>query len=370
MADDSYNSGFSLPKSGGLTGTSSPASRRNKVQCASLLHEQRDHLDEELFRGLLLATGETGPTLPRASLRQYLQSQGLLLEDDQRLRHIRDKLSEESSSSTEDLQAKDVNLLGTSDALVTNVVLRAIHKRLIIPDFPAFQAIIREMYQECLANTSGKNADYIPQLARVDPNQFGVAVCTIDGQRFAVGDVDVPFCIQSCSKVVTYAIVQSQHGAAKVHQHVGVEPSGQPFDQIVLDARGKLADLRTKRALIQQGQVDKANRIQVRPAIPHNPCINAGAIMCASLVLPEASADERFDHVMGVWKKLCGCNPNSKSLRTPTFATSTYLSERSTADRNFCLAYMVRTYVRTMRVASFRRVFFSRWSLNCSCVSL
>ena len=64
--------------------------------------------------------------------------------------------------------------------------------------------------------------------------------------------------------------------------------------------------------------------------------------MCASLVHPEKSEDVRFDHVMNVWKDLCGYHPKSQTLRCPTFANSTYLSERASADRNFCLAYMMR----------------------------
>jgi len=77
----------------------------------------------------------------------------------------------------------------------------------------------------------------------VNPNQFGVAVCTIDGQRYSIGDVGVPFCVQSCSKVITYAIAQTLNGPDEVHQHVGVEPSGRAFNQMCLDERNRNADI-------------------------------------------------------------------------------------------------------------------------------
>jgi glutaminase len=209
----------------------------------------------------------------------------------------------------------------------------------------------------------------IPQLAKVNPEFFGVAVCTIDGQRFSVGDVQVPFCVQSCSKVVTYAIAQSLHGPNKVHQHVGVEPSGRAFNQMCLDERNHDADIYTIRQLKKAGKHVEASKINARPAIPHNPCINAGAIMCASLVLPEAKEDVRFDFVMGIWRDLCGYHPKSQTLRSPTFANSTYLSERASADRNFCLGYMMReegAFPNGTNILKTLESYFMYCSIECS----
>lgn len=69
----------------------------------------------------------------------------------------------------------------------------------------------------------------------MNPNFWGVSVCTIDGQRFSVGDVNVPFTLQSCSKPLTYAIALHLLGADVVHKYVGQEPSGRNFNELVLD---------------------------------------------------------------------------------------------------------------------------------------
>lgn len=69
----------------------------------------------------------------------------------------------------------------------------------------------------------------------MNPNYWGVSICTIDGQRFAIGDVNVPFTLQSCSKPLTYAIALHLLGADVVHKYVGQEPSGRNFNELVLD---------------------------------------------------------------------------------------------------------------------------------------
>jgi glutaminase len=82
-----------------------------------------------------------------------------------------------------------------------------------------------------------------------------------------------------------------------------------------------------------EGGVDAHGNATTK-SIPHNPCINAGAIMCASLVKAEETEDARFDYVIGVWEKLAG-------RHTVGFQNGTYMGERATADRNFCLGYMM-----------------------------
>ena len=81
----------------------------------------------------------------------------------------------------------------------------------------------------------GSPADYIPELGKVDPSLFGIAIATVDGQIYAVGDTDVPFTIQSVSKPFMYGYALQHYGRPAVLKQVGVEPTGEAFNSILLD---------------------------------------------------------------------------------------------------------------------------------------
>ncbi|XP_045116671.1 uncharacterized protein LOC123507656 isoform X1 [Portunus trituberculatus] len=187
------------------------------------------------------------------------------------------------------------------------IVVKAFSANFVIPDFQGFCKQMEEIYNKCYANHSGKPAQYIPQLARYDSKSWGMAICTVDGQRFSLGDVEVPFTIQSCSKPLTYATGLAVNGCDYMHNYVGMEPSGRYFNELVLDYSNK----------------------------PHNPMINSGAIMTAAIIKPELSAADRFDYMFKVYKRLAG----EEYLG---FNNSVFLSERECADRNFALAYFMR----------------------------
>ncbi len=179
--------------------------------------------------------------------------------------------------------------------------------QLVIPEFEAFSKEINTIYQDVKKNKGGKVADYIPQLKRVLPENFGVSICTIDGQIHNIGDSEKYFSIQSTSKTLNYCLALEEFGQNTVHKHVGREPSGHGFNEITLDPKKR----------------------------PHNPFINAGAIMTSSMVKPSYQPAERFDYVLDMWKRAAG------GIQ-PTFNNAVYLSERATADRNFALAYFMR----------------------------
>src|ERR1700709_383817 len=84
--------------------------------------------------------------------------------------------------------------------------------------------------------TSGALADYIPQLAEVDPDQFGIPLASTDGHVYGVGDCDTQFTIQSISKAFVYALALTDLGVEGVIERVGVEPSGEAFNAIKLEA--------------------------------------------------------------------------------------------------------------------------------------
>jgi glutaminase len=189
----------------------------------------------------------------------------------------------------------------------SGVVSRAIAEELVIPDFPAFVEDISGIYNALETERGGAVADYIPQLGRVNPEQLAISVCTVDGQRFSVGDSRVSFCVQSVCKPINYCLALEEHGAEAVHRHVGCEPSGVRFNELSLNEKG----------------------------LPHNPMVNSGAIMCSSVIRPKSHMADRFDFVAGVWKKLAAGGRIG-------FINAVYLSERESADRNFALGYFMR----------------------------
>jgi len=187
------------------------------------------------------------------------------------------------------------------------IVKRSLNGQNILPDFQGFTKEIDEIFQKIKSNREGKVASYIPQLANVNPELFGVSICTVDGQQFSCGDHAKKFSIQSTHKPINYAIAIEELGLDLVHKHVGKEPSGASFNALTLNPSG----------------------------LPHNPLINSGAIMMASLILRDHNAADKYDCILDVYKKLVGSH-------RPSFNNAVYLSERDTADRNFALSYFMR----------------------------
>jgi glutaminase len=194
-----------------------------------------------------------------------------------------------------------------------NLVLlsQIIRNDVIIPDWPGFTKEVRTIFNACKDNRDGNVASYIPQLARYHPDLWGVSICTIDGQRFSLGDVNEPFTIQSCSKPFTYAICLSELGNDVVNKYIGQEPSGRNFNDLCLDPTNR----------------------------PHNPMLNAGAIMSSALILekinPQLGLADKYDFLLNYMKQLAGGEGIG-------FNNSVFLSERESADRNFAMAYYMR----------------------------
>jgi glutaminase len=191
----------------------------------------------------------------------------------------------------------------------SSLIRQAIRGEMIIPEFRQFSRDIRHIFERTTNNHSGQVATYIPQLGRVNPEFFGLSICTVDGQQLGVGDYRQHFSVQSVCKPISYCIALEEHGENKVHEHIGREPSGIGFNGLVLNERG----------------------------LPHNPMINAGAIMACSLIKPHFKMADRFDYVLDIWTRLSGNIP-------ARFNNAVYLSERESADRNFALGYFMREH--------------------------
>ena len=164
---------------------------------------------------------------------------------------------------------------------------------------------LRDIYEQCLPAVDGSVADYIPELAVVDPEAFGVAVATSSGQLSTHGDVDREFTIQSISKAFNYCLALELLGREEVLRHVGAEPSGDAFNAIVFDPL-------TER--------------------PFNPMVNAGAITVCGL-LRRALGDEALPFVLDRFSRAAG--------RSLQISEAVYRSEAATGHRNRAIGHLL-----------------------------
>ncbi|XP_024937284.1 glutaminase liver isoform, mitochondrial isoform X3 [Cephus cinctus] len=261
------------------------------------------------------------------------------LSDNLKKEHLKTGGHESISHETQKLDREQFRRI-----ISPNIVLisRAFRHQFIIPDWAGFTKHIEDFYWTCKSNTEGKVASYIPQLARMNPEYWGVSVCTIDGQRFSIGDTSIPFTMQSCSKPLTYAIALERLGQETVHQYVGQEPSGRNFNELVLDYNKK----------------------------PHNPMINAGAILISSLlktlIKPEMTLAEKFDYIMNYFKRLAG----GEYLG---FNNAVFLSEREAADRNYALGFYMREHKCYPEKTNLREImdfYFQCCAMEANCESM
>uniref|UniRef100_A0A8I5ZSS2 glutaminase n=1 Tax=Rattus norvegicus TaxID=10116 RepID=A0A8I5ZSS2_RAT len=189
----------------------------------------------------------------------------------------------------------------------SNIVLltQAFRKKFVIPDFEEFTGHVDRIFEDAKELTGGKVAAYIPHLAKSNPDLWGVSLCTVDGQRHSVGHTKIPFCLQSCVKPLTYAISVSTLGTDYVHKFVGKEPSGLRYNKLSLNEEG----------------------------IPHNPMVNAGAIVVSSLI--KVSAILTFRQVLQYLNKMAG-------NEFMGFSNATFQSEKETGDRNYAIGYYLK----------------------------
>ncbi len=165
--------------------------------------------------------------------------------------------------------------------------------------------VLREIHAKYADNMDGKVADYIPELAKADPHWFGISLATADGQMFDVGDCKQLFTIQSISKPLVYGLALEDHGLDYVLKKVGVEPTGEAFNAIVLD--------------------EVSNR-------PFNPMVNAGAIATADLIKGK-DYPERVSRMLGMFSRYCG--------REVYVDNTVFMSERVTGHRNRAIGHLM-----------------------------
>ena len=170
------------------------------------------------------------------------------------------------------------------------------------------QAVLDAVHARCRPLSSGRNADYIPALEAADPEHFGIAVVSVDGELYEVGDAHVPFAIMSIAKAFTVARLIEQRGPRLVRERIGVEPTGLPFNAL-LDER------------LAAGR-------------PINPMVNAGAIAAISFL----DEEDRWARLLGFYRRLAGAD---LEVQGEVFA-----SVRTSNHRNRGLAQLLKSHGR------------------------
>ena len=181
----------------------------------------------------------------------------------------------------------------------------------VAPTPEQLQALVNQAYEKFKDNTDGKNADYIPELGKVNPKLYGVVGVTTNGKIFTAGDVDVPFSIQSISKIFTLALAMNELGAETVFQKVGAEPTGRPFNSLAA-----VVDL---------------------PTHTGNPLVNAGAISTTSLI-PAANNNARFSKILDFYSRAAG--------EHLTVLEDVFHSEATNNEGNESISFVLRKYGR------------------------
>ena len=173
------------------------------------------------------------------------------------------------------------------------------------------QAALDAAYAQFKDLKEGANADYIPALAKVDPNIYGIALVTVQGKVYTKGDITSEVSIQSISKVFTMAKVLEQQGTTPILSNVGVNATGQAFNSIVA--------------------------IEKKKGLDQNPLVNPGAIATTSMVTG-GSREQVWSEILGYYSDFAG--------RPLAVNQEVYKSESDTNQRNQAIAKLMYAYER------------------------
>ena len=172
--------------------------------------------------------------------------------------------------------------------------------------------VVKEAYEKVKGMQGGKNADYIPFLAKIDPNLFGIAVCLPTGEVIEAGDTNYVFGIESVSKVFTAVLVLKQYGAEEILNKIGADATGLPFNSIMA--------------------------ILLEKDHPSTPLVNAGAITADSMVKPIGDSEGKWSAIIDNMAALSGSEL--------VLLDELYKSETATNFNNRSIAWLLKNYNR------------------------
>lgn len=256
-------------------------------------HQTMDAIDR-IFHALDI---ESQGYIGKHDLTQALLDRGIVI-DDPRIR--------QTSLGLKKLKDSDKITATVFHQLVSShitLIERALTGNLVIPDFKNFASFITNLYNRTLQNEEGSISDYIPELASVDPTKYALSVCTVDGQRFNIGDYNKPYLARETAKALNYCLAYEEYDEQAIHERVGQTVKETGFDYLMLNQAGR----------------------------PHNPLTGSGALMIASM-LGQTKTGDRFEMVRRFWKMMAGG-------LSPSVNEKAFSAERAVADADRALAY-------------------------------
>ncbi len=236
----------------------------------------------------------------KKDLTEALNNCGILT-DDVRISHTTKGLSAytETARITKDLFR---NLVIPHITLIE----KALTGGLVIPDFRNFTSFINNLFNRTLQNKQGENSQHIPELASVNPDRYALSVCTVDGQRFNIGDFGVKYLASDTAKAINYCLALKEKTEKTVHEHVGRTYKENGLDYLMLNHAG----------------------------LPHNPLTESGSLAIASLIGEGAALEIKIKKIKQLWKDLSGG-------KTPGSNEKAFASEKKVADSDRAAAYFM-----------------------------
>ncbi len=176
---------------------------------------------------------------------------------------------------------------------------------------PNYQALVNEAYDKYKIETSGKNADYIPALAKYDPSLYGIALVTVDGKIYTAGDANAKFPLESLSKVFALSLALQQYGSEVILDKLGSNATGLPFNSV--------------------------SAVEDQPNRTGNALVNAGAMATVSLIKAK-NANEKWQLILD--------NLNNYADSKLSVNQEVYSSETKTNQHNRAIARLLQSYGR------------------------
>ena len=214
---------------------------------------------------------ESSGFITKDTLLQALADEGIL-ENDFRIKETIQNIAKETKRGGDISQETFKHIISQNITLIE----KALTGKLVIPDFRNFCSQITNIYNRTLLNKAGEVSALTPKSASAEA--YAISVCTVDGQRFNIGNFDSQYLLEATCKPINYCLALDESNEETVHKKVGLAPQEKGFHYLMLNTEG----------------------------LPHNPMNTAGGVMILSLIKQELDSANKFKHILKTWEALSG----------------------------------------------------------------